>query len=356
MTVWKRKTADETASRTSGSRTARRRLRTRRVAAVIAVTLAGAVIGPLIVPIPPLQGTVPPRELAGAHSRFVKVNGIEVHYTTSGSGDPPLVLLHGFGASVFSWREVIGPLSRKRQVVAFDRPSAGLTQRPLPGEWDSADYARGSPYSAEAQADLAVGLLDALGLQDAVLVGHSAGGTIALLAAMRHPERVRGLVLIDPAVYTEGGPPVFIAPLLRTPQARRLGPLLVRSLGGRAGDRLLELAWHEPARITDAVRAGYCLPLQAADWDRGLWELVAARRPLRLYERLDEVRCPVLVLSGEDDGIVPVEESRRLSRELPRAEFALIADAGHVPHEEQPQATLDEIERFLEGLSGVPRR
>lgn len=277
---------------------ARRRLRLRRIGPAAAVLFV-AMVGPLVVPVPPLEGTVPPRELAGADSRFVTVNGIDVHYTVAGSRAPALVLLHGFGASVFSWREVVGPLSRRWQVVAFDRPSAGLTERPMPGEWDPSDYPGGSPYSPEAQADLVIGLLDALGIRSAVLVGHSAGGSIALLSALRHPGRVVGLVLVDAAVYTEGGPPGIVYPLLKTPQARRIGPLVARSLGGVAGERFLELAWHDPARITPAIRAGYRLPLKAERWDRGLWELTVARHPLRLHERLEEVRCPVLVISAE---------------------------------------------------------
>ena len=320
------------------------------VLGVLGALLLILLVGPFLVPIPPLDDTVTPRELADEDSRFATVNGIEVHYKEQGSGEDAIVLLHGFGASSFSWREVTTALSADGRVVAFDRPSAGLTQRLMPNEWNPADYAGGSPYSPEAQADLTVALLDELGIEHAVLVGHSAGGSVAMLTALKYPERVEALVLVDPAIYTEGGPPAFLYPLLKTPQMRRLGPLVGRALGGPAGERILKLAWHDPSRITDEIREGYRLPLRAENWDRALWELTVARRPLDLGERLDELTVPVLVVSGDDDRIVPTEESRRLAEEITGADFALIKDAGHVPHEEQPAAFLEAIGTLLEGL------
>jgi len=320
------------------------------VLGVLGALLLILLVGPFLVPIPPPDDTVTPRELADEDSRFATVNGIEVHYKEQGSGEDAIVLLHGFGASSFSWREVTTALSADGRVVAFDRPSAGLTQRLMPNEWNPADYAGGSPYSPEAQADLTVALLDELGIERAVLVGHSAGGSVAMLTALKYPERVEALVLVDPAIYTEGGPPAFVYPLLKTPQMRRLGPLVGRALGGPAGERILKMAWHDPSRITEEIRQGYRLPLRAENWDRALWELTVARRPLDLGERLDELTVPVLVVSGDDDRIVPTEESRRLAEEIAGADLALIEDAGHVPHEEQPAAFLEAVGTFLEGL------
>jgi hypothetical protein len=138
------------------------------VLAVIVVLLLLLLVGPFLIPVPPLEGTVPPQQLAEPDSHFVDVNGLQVHYKIAGQGKPTLVLLHGFGASLFSWREVREPLSQTGSVIAFDRPAFGLTERPLPGDWDGE-----TPYSPEAQADLTVALLDELGLERAVLVGHS---------------------------------------------------------------------------------------------------------------------------------------------------------------------------------------
>jgi pimeloyl-ACP methyl ester carboxylesterase len=309
----------------------------------LAVLLVVVLVGPFLVPVPPLEDTIPPEDLADPDSHFVDVDGLRVHYKMAGQGEPVLILLHGFAASTFSWREVMGPLAGQATTVAFDRPAFGLTERPMPGEWSGQN-----PYTTAAQADLTVALMDCLGVDRAVLVGNSAGGTVALLTALRHPERVSALVLVDPAIYTGGGRfPTWVQPLLRTPQMRRIGPLLARAIQ-KWGYEFGRSAWHDPSGFTDEIWAGYTRPLQAENWDRALWELTAASRPLNLEARLDQVRPPVLVITGDDDRIVPTAQSVRLASELPGAELVVIPDCGHVPHEECPQAFLDAVQRFLD--------
>ena len=112
---------------------------------LVGALLALLIIGPFLIPVPPLEGTVPPQQLADPDSRFIEINGLAVHYKQLGQGQPTFILLHGFGASLFSWREVMAPLADMGTVVAFDRPAFGLTARPMPGEWES-----DSPYSAAA--------------------------------------------------------------------------------------------------------------------------------------------------------------------------------------------------------------
>jgi pimeloyl-ACP methyl ester carboxylesterase len=311
---------------------------------LLALFLCLLAIAPFLIPVPPLEGTVAPEQLADADSRFLDVNGLRVHYKIAGQGEPTLVLLHGFGASIFSWREVMEPLAEVGTVIAFDRPAFGLTARPMPGEWSGEN-----PYSPEAQADLTVALLDGLAVERALLVGHSAGGTIAVLTSLRHPERVEALVLVDPAIYTEGGTPVWLRALLSTPQMRRLGPLLVRSIV-RWGEAVIRIAWNDPDRIAPEILSGYNKPLQVDNWDRAVWELVLASHPLGLGTQLDEIRIPVLVITGDHDRVVPTGESVRLAAELRNAELVVIPDCGHVPHEERPRQFLRAVTDFLAEL------
>jgi pimeloyl-ACP methyl ester carboxylesterase len=316
----------------------------------LGVLLAVAFILPLVIPIPPTGETHSARDLAYPGSQFIEVDGLEVHLLQAGSGGLPLVLLHGFGASTFSWREVLTPLAADRLVVAFDRPAFGLTQRPMPPYADNE-----SPYTAEAQVKLTIGLMDALGIEQAVLVGNSAGGTIALLTALEYPERVAALVLVDPAVYAGGGAPSWVQPLLRLPQVRRIGPLFVRNIRSWGLD-LLTTAWHDPSKVTPEIIEGYTRPLHVENWDRALWELALAGQETGLAERLGEVKMPVLVITGDDDRIVPTADSIRLAGEIDGAELAVIAACGHVPHEESPEAFLDEVEGFLSGLTAADHR
>jgi len=324
-----------------------------RVFAIILGVLALLiVVGPLVVPIPPLEGVVPPQQLAGADSQFIEVDGLQFHVRQAGEGKPAMILLHGFAASTFSWREVMQPLAELSTVVAYDRPSSGLTERPLPGHprmAGGAGWTGLSPYSPQAQAGQVVELMDVLGIDKAILVGNSAGGTIATVAALEYPERVQALVLVDAAIYTGGGAPSWIRPLLGTPQLQRIGPLVSRSLMS-SGDRLIRLAWHDPSKVTPEVLAGYRLPLQAEDWDRGLWQLTVASQDLNLEARLAEVTQPALVITGDDDRIVPTAESIRLAGELPNASLVVLPQCGHTPQEECPAPWLDAVTAFVQGL------
>jgi pimeloyl-ACP methyl ester carboxylesterase len=308
----------------------------------LGVFLLLLLVGPFLVPVPPLEGTKPIEELADPDSRFVEINGLSVHYKTTGQGEPVFVLLHGFGASLYSWNAVMGPLGDLGTVIAYDRPAFGLTERPLTWEGES-------PYSPQAQVDLLLGLLDHFGVERAILVGNSAGGTVAMNFTLQHPERVKALILVDPAVYGGGGAPSWTRWLLRTPQMRHLGPLIARQIQTR-GPELIRLAWYDPTRIPEETLALYKKPLQAENWDRALWELTIASQESDLAERLDKFTLPVLVITGEADKIVPTEQSVRLAEELPNAQLVVIPQAGHLPHEEQPAAFLEAVKSFAQSL------
>lgn len=299
-------------------------------------------VGPFLIPVPPLTGTVSERELADSDSKFVEVNGLSVHYKEQGTGESVFILLHGFGASTYSWREVMEPFSEIGRVIAYDRPAFGLTSRPMPGDWTN-----DNPYSPESQAAIVVGLMDALGIEQAYLVGNSAGGTVSVYTALTYPERVAGLILVDAAIYTGGGSPAWARPLLGTPQLRHLGPLLARQIA-TSGDDFIRTAFHDPSIVSEEILTGYRKPLNAHNWDRALWELTAASRPLGLAERLTELNLPVLVLTGDDDRIVPTEESIRLGGEIPGASLVVIPNAGHLPHEEKPDEFMQAVREFLE--------
>ncbi len=315
---------------------------------VVSLLLFTVLVGPFLIPIPPLADTVPPAQLADPDSRFVEVNGLTVHYKVAGDGEPTWVLLHGFASSVFSWREVMVPLAEMEEigrVIAFDRPAFGLTERPLLDEWTGEN-----PYTPEAQVALTVGLMDALGVSRATLVGNSAGGAVAMRVALAHPERVDALVLVDAAVYSGGGTPALVRPLLNTPQMRRLGPLIARRIQGWGTD-FARSAWHDPAQITPEVWEGYLKPLRAEHWDQALWELTrSSSNAADLSDRLPELTLPCLVITGDDDRIVPTEQSVRLAQELPDAELVIAPDCGHVPHEECPAVFLSAVGAFAAGM------
>lgn len=314
----------------------------RKTLLVLGVIIVLVFFGPFLVPVPPLEGLVPPRALADPDSEFVEINGLSVHVKKAGRGERVLVLLHGFTASTFTWREVMAPLAEHATVLAFDRPGFGLTERALPGEW-----AGPSPYTPEAATDLVIGLLDHYGVERAVLVGNSAGGALAAYTALRYPQRVEALVLADAPIFSVGGgSPPLLLPLFNSPQMRHLGPLVSRAFVGNLPD-FVRSFWHDESRVTPAIIEGYQRPFQVENWDRAFWEVFANSRALALDKRLNELTLPVLVVTGANDVTVPVEQSERLARELPNAQYVAFPECGHLPQEECPAPFVAAVVAFL---------
>jgi pimeloyl-ACP methyl ester carboxylesterase len=316
----------------------------RGVLVALGVCLVVVLLGPFLIPVAPLEDVVSLQELADADSRFIEVDGITVHYKRYGRGEPNFILLHGTLATTYTWREVIEPLAQVGTVIAYDRPAFGLSSRPMPGEWSGK-----SPYGHEAQADMLIALMDALGIERAVLVGNSLGGGIAALAAQRYPERVDGLVLAAP-VQTRHGVPRLLALLFSTPQMRRLGPLYLRENVLDFGMRVYGDSWHDPSRIDPGDMDEYGKIFKMEDWDRGLWELIVAARPFESAARYETIAVPTLVITGDDDRVLGTEENVQLADRIPGAQLIVVPDCGHVPQEECPEAFVQAVTQFLVGL------
>jgi pimeloyl-ACP methyl ester carboxylesterase len=313
------------------------------IAVILIFLMLVLLIGPFLVPVPTLTDTKPISELADSDSQFARIQDINVHYKSIESGERVFILLHGFGASLYSWHKVMQPFSQLGSVIAYDRPAFGLTERPM--SWTGIN-----PYSSEAQVEQLIALMDHFNIQKAILVGNSAGGTIAMLVALKYPQRVEALILVDPAVYVNGGSPSWINLIKDTPQMQHIGPLFVRSIR-KWGLKMLSTAWHDPNLITAEDLAAYQKPLFVDNWDKALWQLTRASSDSGLSSRLSELWLPTLVITGDDDRIVPTDQSVRLAGELPNASLVVIKNAGHVPHEEDPQAFMQAVNEFISELN-----
>lgn len=277
--------------------------------------------------------------------RFIEVNGFKVHYRMTGQGKPLVVLLHGSFLSLRSWRLVMDELAKTTTVLALDRPAFGLTSRPRSSE------ATGVSYTPEAQSDLVLALIKKLGFSKAVLIGNSTGGTLALLAALRHPQQVEGVVLVDAMVYSgyaTSEVPALIKPVMKamTPLFSRVMKLLITKLY----DRLLYGFWYNKERLQSDVLKAFRADLMTGDWSKAFWELFVETHHLHLDERMKKLSIPSLVMTGEHDIMVKKEESIRLAGELPGAELLVVPDCGHLPHEEQPQVFVAAVKKFLKRI------
>jgi pimeloyl-ACP methyl ester carboxylesterase len=277
-------------------------------------------------------------------AQYRVVDGTRLRMIDTGRGTP-VVFIHGFGASVYSWRKTLAPvLAAGYRVIAFDNRGFGFSDKPAPGAGGE------KLYTNAAYARLVVALLDSLNLPSAVIVGHSMGGAIAAEVALAYPDRVRGLVLIDAAGFG-----------VRWPGALRVGRW--PGAGGVAGalrgrwltERLLRSTYGDPSKVTEEDVDQHYAPVAEPGYSRALRGVLREFRFDTLVGRLSAVAAPTLVLWGAADRWIPVRDGSRLATELPRGAFIVLPRIGHAAAEEDP----DEVNRLLiaflkEGLPRVP--
>lgn len=273
-------------------------------------------------------------------SRFAEVGGVRVHYQEAGdASDPPVVLIHGFLASNFVWRDVLLPLAgRGFRVVAPDLVGFGFSGKPADGE-----------YTIGAQARAVTGLLDELKIERATLVGSSYGAAVAAVCALDWPERVGRLVLVGAVCNDE----LRRHPVLRLIALRGLGELLApplldaryvirRRLGRRAAGNGDALA--EEQRI-----AGRHLPLRATDAQRAVINTIRGWSAQRVEREAGKIKQPTLLVWGDADAETPLRDGETLRRLVPDSRLLTITRCGHLPQEERPQTFVEAVAAFCRG-------
>lgn len=285
-------------------------------------------------------------ELDG-HSVYVEDRGPESS-TADRAAEPataPVVLVHGFGASSFSWRRVVERLPEHR-TVALDLRGFGYTERP-PGI---------APYTREGQVELIRAVLDRLGIERAHLVGHSYGGAVSMAFAARYPQRLRSLTLIDAA-----HPEYPRRRRTRLASARPLVDLYVRAWALRPWlvRRALEASVADDSVVTRPLVEEYLRRLRVEGASRAYYGVTAPTPDAAAEEGavdLSAIRTPTLVVWGEKDRLIPVERGREASAALPCHRFVALSDVGHMPMEEEPEELAARLRDFLSAPGAVCER
>lgn len=301
---------------------------------VLVLILAAALV-PFLIPVKPLDGLTPARALASDGSRFVALpfdgtDGIDIHYLEAGdpSAERTFILIHGSVFNAATWDEVLDDFATRGRAIAYDRLPYGLSEKLTPGDWTAAP-----PMAPEAGVARVVALMDALGVERAVLVGNSYGAVVAARAAAAYPDRVEALVLGDAAVYVNENVPGWIMGL---PQVRRLGPLLARGIG--SSEAFIRATWADPDAMPADRLAKTLVHTRAEGWDTAFFAYLQTWQTPDMTPVIDAIAAPTLVLTGDSDTVVPVEDSARLHAAMPGSDYVVLPDCGHVPQEECPDA------------------
>lgn len=279
-------------------------------------------VTPILVACSPLS-TPTPTTINGA----VKVNGVALHYEITGQGEP-LILIEGLGTATWLWWKQVPELSRHFRVIAYDLRGSGWSDKP------------DEPYSIPMFADDLAGLMDALRIKQAHVLGISLGGYVAQEFAIRYPDKVKRLVLCS--TTTNGpstippNPEVIIA--LMTPVAGKddLRDRVALSLSPG-------YATAHPSDVEKMIAWRLDNPQPAYAYNRQLMSAVGWTSE----GRLGQITMPTLVLAGSEDRVVPPQNADVLAAGIPHAEKVILQGAGHLINVEQPEKFNKEVIRFL---------
>jgi pimeloyl-ACP methyl ester carboxylesterase len=277
-------------------------------------------------------------EFPAANSRFVNVEGANLHFVIQGSGQP-VVLIHGNPGSCYDWSQLYPSLSDRYCTVGFDRPGHGQSERPN----------HVGDVTVEVQARLLHSSLVELRVERPILVGHSWGAALAAVYALLYPENVSGLVLLAPAVYQSDDGVSFLSKLPGWPVVGDVLNFLFTPLLGAWLVRT-DLA---KAFAPDKVPKDY-LRHTLAEWTQPKkvkWysvddALLNSSLPA-FTSRYSELQLPVAIVAGDTDQIVPAtENAHRLHKALTHSTLRVLPQTGHQIPFTQPQAVIDAIEEI----------
>jgi pimeloyl-ACP methyl ester carboxylesterase len=262
------------------------------------------------------------------------VDGLRLRLRDTGPRDAPtVILLHGFGASLETWEDWAQVLSARYRVIRFDLPGFGLTGPDPTGDYTDARGMR-----------ILAGLMDALGVDRASLIGNSLGGRIVWNFAALHPDRVTRLVLVSPDGFASPGFAYDKAP--RT-------PLMMQALPFVAPRRLLKAnlaaAYARPETLSETILTRYRDMMLAPGVRRAILARmgqVVLRDPAPTLARIE---APTLLLWGEQDHMIPISNAADYLRDMPHATLVRLPNRGHVPFEEDPASSLAPVKLFLSG-------
>jgi pimeloyl-ACP methyl ester carboxylesterase len=280
---------------------------------------------------------------AAPGSHYVDLPGGEhVHYLDQGNPKgPTVVLLHGFAMSTDTWAAWTQKLGRDYRVIALDLPGYGLTRAP-----------GNKPYSYQAMADVVEAFAQAKHLGKVVVAGSSMGGGVAWRYALSHPERVRGLVLVDSSGWPEVNASVMNNGFVKAGENPVLRPILTQLDNGPTMRMGFRTSFADPSRVDAAYLKRY-VDLSRAPGRRAIWFQTLGdwlRQDFATPERLAAIKAPTLILWGQKDQLLPLADGRKFVADIPGAHLIVYPGVGHLPQEEAADRSAGDVIAFLRAI------
>lgn len=268
----------------------------------------------------------PGRTVPAHRAEVLQAGDTWVRTLRAGHGDTTLVLLHGFGEHLLTWRSVVDPLAQRYKVVAFDLPGFGASQKPV------------GPYGLAAMSDRVADFLVRWTVPPVILVGHSMGGEIAAKVALDYPDRVQGLILIAPAGLQVGLGPI----------TRDLGPTRATAIGIWEAARAFITPLHDPAWLSEPDSLARYDPTTDQAYRNSTAKTLEQFDFRGIGRRYGAISQPTLVLWGMDDPVIPVTVGDSLAGMIPCRQVVRLERTLHRPQFERPDTVVAVIQRFLD--------
>jgi pimeloyl-ACP methyl ester carboxylesterase len=278
------------------------------------------------------------KKYSNASSRLIEIEGSRIHMRDTGNPQGPVILLiHGFGASLHTWENWSSELEKDYRVIRFDLPGSGLS-----GPDQKLNY------SDERSIQIILGLLETLKVKKINVVGNSIGGRIAWYFTAMHPERVDKLVLISPDGFKSFG-----RTYNKSPEIPGYLSMINYIFPKFVFRKNLEFAYFNQAVLTYQLFDRY---YELALYPGNRQAMIDRMRQTVLKDPvpfLKKIHSPVLLLWGETDAMIPVQNAKDYMALMPQADLQVLQSMGHLPQEEDPPRSLSYLLKFLKTAPSV---
>jgi len=286
----------------------------------------------------PLE-TSPTKDLVTKDDLFIKVSDNDIRYRqylTQKNNSPNLILIHGFGNNLHSWRSITPLLSEHYNIFVLDLLGFGLSEKPI-------DYDYGNANQAKTIGEFA----DALKLDSFIVGGHSLGGAIGLHVA-KNNKKTKGLILFNPGIINTGVPEFARYINLIFPFAR----VSAKQFANRAfREQFLKRSYYNPSIVNEQVMDEIMMGSKTEDYLQGTSSMLGKFYTANEAELMDQVSTPTLIVFGIEDRNKSMEEALQLKTGFKNSKLQLIKDAGHYVHEESPALVSESIIREMSFLT-----